>query len=29
MACDKKKNVHTADLGYLSFQDYHKKFAAL
>ena len=30
MACgkkisDKSQNVHTADLGYLGFQDYHKK----
>ena len=22
---DKSQNVHTADLGYLGFQDYHKK----
>ena len=25
----KSQNVHTADLGYLGFQDYLKKFAAL
>ena len=25
----KSQNVHTTDLGYLSFQDYLKKFAAL
>ena len=26
---DKSQNVHTADLGYLGFKDYHKKFSAL
>ena len=26
---DRSQNVHTADLGYLGFQDYHKKFSAL
>ena len=26
---DKSQNVHTADLGYLGFQDYHKKFSDL
>ena len=25
----KSQNVHTTDLGYLGFQDYLKKFAAL
>ena len=25
---DKSQNVHIADLGYLGFQDYHKKFSA-
>ena len=26
---DKSQNIHTADLGYLGFQDDHKKFSAL